>query len=72
MGKERTRRGERLCSWFNRQLNSTLRFAEQCPEVEGRAHGNRLAGECARLNGMGEGDGDESLPAADRENPLDG
>jgi len=45
---------------------------EQRPEVDGRAGGNRLAGEFARLNGMGEGDGDESPPAVNREKPLDG
>jgi len=72
LGKERIRRGERLRRRFNRRIRRTHRFAEQRLEVDGRADGSRLAGECARRNGMEAGDGDESPPAADREKPLDG
>jgi len=72
LGKERTRRGERPRVRFNRRIRGTHRFAEECLEVDGRAHGSRLAGECASRNGMEASDGDESSHAADRENPLDG
>jgi hypothetical protein len=45
---------------------------EQRLEVDDGAYGSRLAGECAQPNGMEAGGGDEPLPAASREKPLDG
>jgi len=68
---ENPRRGA-AAEEVNHRVRGTHRFAEQGLEVDGRADGSRLAGECARRNGMGAGDGDEPPPAADRENPLDG